>query len=100
MSYVLVFIASGTVMVLAGTALARHADAIAEATKLGRLWIGSVLLAGATSLPELTTDISAVRLGATDLAVGDHFGSNAIVYRAKRSFAMIEPSYRHSAGGP
>ncbi len=76
MSYALAFIASGIVVVLAGTALARYADAIAEATKLGRLWIGSVLLAGATSLPELTTDISAVRLGATDLAVGDLFGSS------------------------
>jgi cation:H+ antiporter len=74
--YVLGFIASGIVVVLAGTALARHADAIAEATGLGRIWIGSVLLAGATSLPELATDISAVRLGAVDLAVGDLFGSS------------------------
>jgi cation:H+ antiporter len=76
MIYVLAFLASGVVVVFAGTALARFAEAIAETTKLGRLWIGSVLLAGATSLPELTTDISAVRLGATDLAVGDLFGSS------------------------
>lgn len=76
MIYVLAFLASGIVVVLAGTALARYADDIAEATKLGRLWIGSVLLAGATSLPELTTDVFAVRLGATDLAVGDLFGSS------------------------
>jgi cation:H+ antiporter len=76
MNYLLAFVASGIVVVLAGTALARYADAIAEATKLGRLWVGSVLLAGATSLPELTTDISAVRFGATDLAAGDLFGSS------------------------
>jgi cation:H+ antiporter len=76
MIHVLAFISAGLVVVLAGTALARYGDAIAEATKLGRLWIGSVLLAGATSLPELTTDISAVRLGAVDLAVGDLFGSS------------------------
>lgn len=75
MTYVLVFIASGVVVVFAATALARHADAIAEVTGLGRLWIGSLLLAAATSLPELTTDIAAVRLGATDLAIGDLFGS-------------------------
>jgi cation:H+ antiporter len=74
--YLLAFLGSGLIVVLAGTALARYADAIAEATKLGRLWIGSVLLAGATSLPELATDISAVRLGAVDLAVGDLFGSS------------------------
>lgn len=76
MTYLLVFLASGLVVVLAGIALARHADAIAEATQIGRLWTGSVLLAGATSLPELVTDVSAVRFGATDLAVGDLFGSS------------------------
>jgi len=76
MMYVLGFVASGVVVVFAGTALARHADAIAEVTKIGRIWIGSVLLAAATSLPELTTDIAAVRLGAVDLAVGDLFGSS------------------------
>jgi len=76
MSYLLVFLASGAVVVLAGGALARYADVIAETTKLGRVWVGAVLLAGATSLPELTTDIVAVRLGATDIAVGDLFGSS------------------------
>jgi cation:H+ antiporter len=76
MTYMLAFMGSGLIVVLAATALARYADAIAELTKLGRLWIGSVLLAGATSLPELATDISAVRLGAVDLAVGDLFGSS------------------------
>lgn len=76
MSYLLVFLASGAAIVLAGTALARSADAIAEASGLGRVWIGSVLLAGATSLPELATDVAAVRMGASDLAVGDLFGSS------------------------
>jgi cation:H+ antiporter len=75
-TYALAFVASGIVVVLAGAALTRHADAIADATKLGRLWIGAVLLAGATSLPELATDVAAVRLGALDLAVGDLFGSS------------------------
>ena len=76
MTYFLAFVASGVVVVFAGTALARYGDAIAEATKIGRVWIGAVLLAGATSLPELATDIAAVRLGAVDLAVGDLFGSS------------------------
>jgi cation:H+ antiporter len=76
MIYVFGFLASGAVVVLAGIALARSADAIAERTRLGRLWIGSVLLAGATSTPELATDVFAVRMGAADLAVGDLFGSS------------------------
>jgi cation:H+ antiporter len=75
MAYVVAFLASVLVVVLAGTALARYADAIADAGKLGRVWIGSVLLAGATSLPELITDIAAVKMGAPDLAVGDLMGS-------------------------
>jgi len=60
----------------AGTALARLADRSADATGLGRIWIGSILLATATSLPELVTDVAAVRLEAVDLAVGDLFGSS------------------------
>jgi cation:H+ antiporter len=76
LTYLLVFLSSGAVVVLAGTALARLADTIAEATGLGRIWIGSILLAAATSLPELLTDVAAVRIGAPDLAVGDLFGSS------------------------
>lgn len=72
----LVFALSGALLVLAGSALTRSADAIAERMGLGRLWIGSVLLASATSLPELATDVSAVRLGAPDLGAGDLFGSS------------------------
>lgn len=72
---VLQFIVCASVIVVAGTYLARAADEIADITKFGRLLIGSVLLAGATSLPELTVDISAIRMGAPDLAIGDLFGS-------------------------
>jgi len=71
------FLALAAVIVAAGTVLAKCADAIAEHTGLGKLVIGSVLLAGATSLPELTIDISAiVNLHAPDLAVGDLLGSS------------------------
>ena len=55
--------------------LARHADAIADATGLGRLWIGTVLLAASTSLPELTTDVNAAVLHTPDIGVGDLMGS-------------------------
>jgi len=76
LTYLLVSLASGAAAVLAGTALARLADRSADATGLGRIWIGSILLATATSLPELVTDVAAVRLEAVDLAVGDLFGSS------------------------
>lgn len=40
------------------------------------MWVGAILVAGATSLPELATDTIAVLRGAPDLATGDLFGSN------------------------
>lgn len=76
MTHALVFVCCGAAVVAAATVLARYADAIAEATRLGRLWTGSVLLAAATSLPEMATDVAAVRLDAADLAAGDLFGSS------------------------
>jgi cation:H+ antiporter len=76
MTSVLQFAGCAAVIVVAGTVLTKCADTIAELTKLGRLLVGSVLLAGATSLPELTVDIAAIRLGAADLAIGDLLGSS------------------------
>lgn len=73
---ILQFLLLAAVVAGAGTALAQAADAIAEATGLGRLLVGSVLLAAATSLPELTVDVAAVRAGHADLAAGDLFGSS------------------------
>lgn len=72
----ILFLASASAVVVAGVALARSGDVIAARTRLGGIWVGSIFLALATSLPELTTDIAAIRLGAPDLAAGDIFGSS------------------------
>ena len=40
------------------------------------MWIGVVLMAAATSLPEVFTDVSAALMNAPDLAAGDLYGSN------------------------
>lgn len=61
--------AGGTVLSLAG-------DAIAERTGLGGGLVGFLLLALATSLPELSAVIGAVRLRRHELAIGEIFGSN------------------------
>ena len=62
------------------TQLTKSADIIAFKTGLGRSFIGVVLLATATSLPELGTGISSVTLiggaAGANLAAGDAFGSN------------------------
>ncbi len=43
---------------------------------LGATFVGVFFLAFATSLPEITTSVAAVRLGNLDLALGNIFGSN------------------------
>jgi len=70
------FVVAALVVIFAGTVLARSGDVIAARTRLGGVWVGSVFLALATSLPEIMTDLAAVRMGAVDLAVGDLFGSS------------------------
>lgn len=69
------FIISAIVLILVGVKLAHFGDIIARKTGLGGLWIGAVLLAFATSLPEVVADVSASMIDAVDLAVGDVLGS-------------------------
>jgi cation:H+ antiporter len=72
------FLASLAIILFAGAKLARYGDAIAEKTGLGRVWIGLVLLALITSMPELVTGVSTValiKLPLPDLAVGNFLGS-------------------------
>jgi cation:H+ antiporter len=73
---VVVFLLSAAVLVRAGSSLAGYADEIAERMQMSRLFVGTLMLAFATSLPELVTDITAARAGAPDLAAGDLFGSS------------------------
>lgn len=70
------FCLSAAGVIAAGVALAKSAEIIAEKGRLGGLWVGSILLAGATSLPEMATSVSASWMGIPDIAVGNVFGSN------------------------
>lgn len=68
---------AAAIILFASNYLAKSADIIAIKTGLGRSFIGVVMLATATSLPELGLGISSITLvNAPDLAVGDAFGSN------------------------
>ena len=70
------FAATALVIVLAGARLARYGDVLGEKTGLGRSWIGVVLLAATTSLPELFTGFGATALNALpNIALGDVLGS-------------------------
>ncbi|MCH8298158.1 MAG: sodium:calcium antiporter, partial [Chloroflexi bacterium] len=75
-----VFLASAGVVMFCGAKLAVYGDALASLTGWGRLFVGSLLVALATSLPELSTNIAAVRLDPPnpELAVGNVFGANML----------------------
>lgn len=70
------FIGSALVIIFAGSFLTKFADKIAEVTGFGRMFVGGLLLAGATSLPELMVDIKGIQADLPDLAVGDLLGSS------------------------
>jgi cation:H+ antiporter len=85
------FSAGALVLLVAAPVLAWSAERIAEESGMTATFIGTSLVAITTSLPELVVSISAVRLGAFDLAVGNLFGSNAFNMAA---FFFADLAYR------
>lgn len=70
------FAVSAVAIIGAGTWLALLGDQIATLTGWGSSFVGSLLLAIATSLPELVVAMYALRIGAPDMAIADVLGSN------------------------
>ena len=72
------FVICSALITLSGTQLSKQGNKLAEATGLSKAWIGLILMATVTSLPELVTGISAVTVvTAPDLATGNVLGSCA-----------------------
>ena len=71
------FVVAAALIVVAAMQLAKYGDVIAARTKLGGMFIGVLLLAGATSLPELLTSINSINMGSPELSAGNFFGSSA-----------------------
>jgi cation:H+ antiporter len=70
------FFACAAIILVAGTQVSKYGDIIAEKTGMGRTWIGVILVASVTSLPELITGISSVTLfDLPNIAAGDVLGS-------------------------
>jgi cation:H+ antiporter len=72
----ILFVLGAAALVRIGAALAVAGDELAERTRLSKLFVGTLLVAFATSLPEIATDVTAAVSNAPDLAVGDLFGSS------------------------
>jgi len=98
-----VFAGSAIAVIFCGAKLAVYGDALASLTGWGRLFVGSLLVALATSLPELATNITAVRLDPPnpELAVGNVLGANmlnmftlsmvALAFGGKRFLESVAP---------
>lgn len=71
-----IFSICAIITVIAAMKLSAYADVLSKKTSLGGMLIGTVFLAGATSLPEVTTSLSAVIIHNPDIAVGNVLGSN------------------------
>jgi cation:H+ antiporter len=74
---VIVFAAGSIVTLLAGWALQVSGGVLAERFGMTGLLFGATVLAVVSSLPEVSTGLTAVKLGDHQLAMGDIFGGNA-----------------------
>jgi cation:H+ antiporter len=72
------FLVMAAIVVYAAIKLAEYGDVIAARTGLGGVFVGTIFLAGATSLPEIIASISSFRAGLPNLAAGNFFGSNMV----------------------
>jgi cation:H+ antiporter len=68
--------AAAAAILVAGFLLASTGEALAEQTGLGASFVGMLLGGVATSLPEITTTVTAVRLAQYEMAFADAFGTN------------------------
>jgi len=69
------FFLSAAAIVFVASQMTKYAHVIAVRTRLGGMFVGTLLVATATSSPEIITNVSSVRLGVPNLAAGDLFGS-------------------------
>ena len=70
------YVLAALVVVAVGLRLPMTAEHMASAMGWDRTFVGTLFVAMATSLPELAVTISALRIGALDMAISDLFGSN------------------------
>ncbi len=100
----LLFAGSSILIIFCGFFLAKYGDVLAELMGWGRLWVGTILVAAATSLPELVANVTAVSRNQPELAGGDLLGSNmfnmfilamvALVFGGGRFFQRVAPQHK------
>lgn len=74
----LVFVVATLIVWIAGTRLVLYGDEMSERYDLGQVFVGLIILAAITSLPEVVTTLTAATAGNGDLVMGNIFGSVTI----------------------
>jgi cation:H+ antiporter len=67
---------AAAVVLAAGSWLPSLADRLAESMGWSRSFVGTLFMALVTTLPEMAVTLSALRIGALDMAIGNLLGSN------------------------
>jgi cation:H+ antiporter len=98
---------AASAVVIAGSWLPFIAKDIAELMGWGRSFVGTMLVAGVTSAPEVAVTISALRIGALDMAIANLLGSNLfdiiilavddLLYRKGPLLAYVDASHALTA---
>lgn len=70
------YVAAAIAVIIAGTFLPFFGAQLAEVMGWNNTFVGTLLVAAATSLPELAVTVSALRIGALDMAIANLLGSN------------------------
>lgn len=76
MLYILIFAILAGFIIVVGKKLSLYGDTIGDLMGIEKSWIGIVMLAAVTSLPEMVTSVSATLMGNPQMAVSNIFGSN------------------------
>lgn len=71
-----IFGAASLAIIISGIYLEKYGEMIAEKFKLSKGFVGLLILAGVTSLPEVATSATASAQGNVDIAIGNVYGSN------------------------
>lgn len=101
------FAIAAVVVVAAGIWLPFIGGDLAAAMGWRQTFVGSLFVAGATSLPELVVTIAALRFGALNMAIANLLGSNLfdililaiddVFYREGPLFSHVSPTHAFSA---
>lgn len=75
----IVFLIGATATLAAGVVLQQTSETMAKAFGMSGVVFGATILAAVTALPEISTGVTAVRLGDYKLAISDIFGGNAFL---------------------